>query len=186
MRKTKISLACLALLATLALPATTSAQSIYAGGGANFTTGDYGDVADTGWLGVLGLLIPVGGDAVAVGVEGLYGQNGFSSEFESLGVSGNWKGYGVMGIVDISFGDPDGVSPYVFAGAGLLVTDASVVRGDGTEGTDAANDFGYEGGAGLAFPLGGNVLGWIEGRYVGSDIQKYFGLLAGLAIGLGS
>ena len=141
--------------------------TVYFGGGVGSATGDLGDVTDPGFLGVAGLLFPVGGGSISIGGEGFYGSLGGTDVDDSL------KLYGAMGIIDVSFGDSDGVSPYVFAGAGLLVGDTD---------EDSESQFGYEGGIGLALPLGG-VSAWVEGRYMGSKDLDLIAFLVGLAIG---
>ncbi len=178
MMKRVSSLAAVALL-VLALPA--SAQ-FYVGGGWTSPTGNYSDVANSGWMGAAGYLFGLGDGPIALGVEGFYGSN---SAVECLEVciqpvpfSGVDKinMYGFMGVADVSFGDADGLSPYLFGGGGLLVGD----QGDDPAGSQS--NFGYEGGLGLSFPIG-SIRGWIEGRYMGSSGVKLFGILGGIAVG---
>ena len=170
MSKRVLSFLAVATCLAFATPATAQDGGVivYFGGGVGVATGDLGDETDPGFLGVAGLLFPVGGGSISLGGEGFYGSLGGTDVDDSL------KLYGAMGIIDISFGDSDSVSPYVFAGAGLLV-------GDTDEGS-SESQFGYEGGVGLAFPLGG-VSAWVEGRYMGSEDLDLIAFLAGLAIG---
>lgn len=171
-----------AVLSFLALPTTTQAQTafLWAGGGVTFGTGEYGDNTDAGWMGTAGVGVNIGESGAAVFGEGMYGQNGIADVDESV------KLFGAMGGIMYRVGDPAAVGPYVFGGAGLLVLDA--------EGADSQSNFGYEFGAGLDIPLGGNVGVWVEGRYVGSTgadeameevNANVFGILAGVGVGLG-
>ena len=58
-----------------------SAQTIiYVGGGATFPTGDFGDLANTGWQAIGGVLFPVGPEGLMVGADAFYGQNNHKDE----------------------------------------------------------------------------------------------------------
>jgi len=172
----KRSVLFLAAFAVLAFAIPAQAQTtLYIGAGGSFPTGDYGDFHDTGWVGTAGALFGVG-TGLSLGAEFFYGQNNFTSEADSDAKTTPW---GFMGIVDYAFGEPGAIRPYLFGGLGLMIHRFSA--GDFSE---SSTEFGYEFGAGLAFPIGATSSIYAEGRYMGSDGAKYFGALAGFAFDL--
>jgi opacity protein-like surface antigen len=180
----KRSVLILAAFAFLAFAIPAQAQTtLYIGAGGSFPTGDFADYANTGWMGVGGVVFGLGDGGFGVGGEVFYGQNNHGTdEFE---LDSKTTPYGIMAIADYTFGSPDGLQPYVFGGAGLMVHKFS---GDGFE-SDSESGFGYQFGAGLSFNFGL----FIEGRYMGSsnmgegdfaEATTYFGALAGWAFSL--
>lgn len=165
------------LLMALALPLTANAQSVFVLAGLSSPTGDYGDIADTGWLGAVGVTFPVGEAGLWAGAEGLYGQNGFANSDE------NAKLFSAMGILGYDIQTQSSVSPYVFGGLGLM----SLSNGDSESG------FGWQLGGGVGFETGGNVSPFVEARYQSASIGdeptdltvSVFGIEAGVSIGLG-
>ncbi len=165
--------AILALVSLLA-PSPGAAQYLYFGGGATFPTGDYGDYADTGWLGVAALLVSVGDSGAWWQVEGFFGQNNHNDvEGDKTNPLGAMVGAGMR------FHDAGTAGLYAFGQAGLLVHRYS----SDTEDSESDTKLGYGLGAGLDFPLSG-VLGWVEGRFMGSEYTKFFGIVAGVSIDL--
>lgn len=174
--RTLLSLAAAAMF--LMVPSGLVAQNIFVGGGLSLPTGEFGDYADTGWLGVAGMLFPVGDAGLHFGFEGFYGQNNHTDvDGDKTNVSG------LMGVIEYDFGDPDAVGFYIFGGAGWMrhkfTTDTA---GGDASATD--NNFGYEGGAGVGVPVGGSTSVWVEGRYMGSSGTNFVGIMAGLSFGL--
>ena len=169
----KRSVLFLAAFAFLAFAIPAQAQTtLYIGAGASFPTSDFGDYANTGWMGTAGALFGAG--PVGVGAEFFYGQNNHKDEV-SLADDAKTTPWGFMGIVDYAFGQPDKIRPYVFGGLGVLIHKYSA---GGI--SESETQFGYQAGAGLSFPLGI----YVEGRYMGSEDTKYFGALAGFAFDL--
>jgi opacity protein-like surface antigen len=121
-------------------------------------------------MGTAGALFGAG--PVGVGAEFFYGQNNYSVDGDGDAKTTPW---GFMGIVDYAFGQPDKIRPYVFGGLGVMIHRFSAGGESASE-----TEFGYQAGAGLAFPLGI----YVEGRYMGSEGAKYFGALAGFAFDL--
>lgn len=156
-------------VALFILPASASAQSIFVGAGITIPVSDYGDAADTGWLGIAGVTVDIGEDGLWVYGEGQYGQNGVTDDSE------NWKVYGAMGGVGYAFDAGESFGIYVFGGAGLL----ALKLGD-----DSESKFGYEGGAGVDIPIADSFGLWVEGRYMGSSDVNLFGVVAGVGIDL--
>lgn len=175
MRKTLSAVATLLFL--LAAPAAVVGQGIFVGGGVTFPTGDFKDVdgADTGWLATAGFSFDVGDAGLSAGVEGFYGENKHDTDGDKT------NPYGAMGFLLYRAGNPETVGPYAFGGAGILVHKFS---SDTTEDSTKTN-FGYEFGAGLDIPVGSNVGVWLEGRYMGSSDTNFFGIIAGLGLGVG-
>jgi hypothetical protein len=173
MRKTLSAVATLLFL--LAAPSTVFGQGIFVGGGVTIPTGDFGDFADTGWMAIGGFSFDVGDGGVSAGLEGFYGENKHDTEGDKT------NPYGAMAFLLYRAGNPESVGPYLYGGAGILIHKFS---SDTSEGGSDTN-FGYEFGAGLDFPFGDNVGGWLEGRYMGSTDTTLFGILAGLGFGVG-
>lgn len=168
-----------ALLSALALAVPTLAQaqaSIYVGPGVLLPVGDFGDVADAGWMAVGGFFVPVGSGNIAVGAEGFYGSASGVDDGPSTDV------YGALGTIGLAFGEAGSVRPFVFGGAGIIGADVDLGE---TEVDASDTSFGYEAGAGLSIPAGERFGIFIEGRYMGSSDLDMLGVVAGVGIGLG-
>ena len=184
----KRSVLFLAAFATMAFAIPAQAQTtLYVGAGGSFPTGDFGEYAETGWMGAVGALFAVG--PVGLGAEFFYGQNGHKDE-ASFFENEKTTPYGFMAIVDYSFGQAGAIQPYVFGGLGIMWHKFS---GDGID-SESESGFGYQFGAGVAFPIGATSSLFAEGRYLGSsemgegefaETTNYFGLLAGFAFTVG-
>lgn len=179
----KKSVGFLAVLAMLGFVVPTQADAqttLYISGGGSFPTGNFGDIANTGWMIAGGAIFDVGTSGLGAGIEGFYGQNNHS--YQLLDLNEKTSPYGVMAILDYAFGTGEGISPYVFGGAGLLVHRFS---SDATEST-SDSQFGYQFGAGLGLPIAATTSIYLEGRFMGSSDTNYFALLAGFAFELGN
>lgn len=183
----KKSVGLLAALAFLgfALPTQADAQTtLYLGAGGSFPTGDFGEYANTGWMGAGGALFAIGDSGFGVGGEVFYGQNNHKDE-QSFFENEKTAVYGLMAIADYVFGTEGKIRPYVFGGAGVLVHRFSA---DGVD-SESESGFGYQVGAGLGFPVGL----FVEGRFMGSsamgegdfsETTTFFAALVGWAFGL--
>jgi len=179
MKKCVFPLLALLAAATLMTPQAASAQGVYFGAGATFPTGDYGDYAKTGYIGVAGVSFSVGPEGLSIFGEGFYGQNSHSD------VDGDKTyPYGAMGglLYDLTPGAMGGI--YVFGQAGFLVHKYSSDESEG--GSDTG--FGFGGGAGYGFPLGDTEI-FLEGRYMQGNFDDgntaFFGIVGGVALALG-
>lgn len=169
------------LLMLSAAPGSVFGQGIFAGGGVTIPTGDFGDFADTGWIASAGFSFDVGDAGLSAGVEGFYGENKHDADVSGVADGDKTNPYGAMGFLLYRAGDPESVGPYFYGGAGLMVHKFSPATGEG----DSETNFGYEAGAGLDFPFADNVGAWVEGRFMGSSDTNFFGIVAGLGLGLG-
>ena len=185
--RTLLSLAAAALFMTV--PTALFAQNIFVGGGITFPTGEFGDYAESGWVGVAGVLFPVGEGGLNVGVEGFYGQNNHMDANGAKIDGDKTNPYGAMAVLEYDIGSGDGIGAYIFGGAGLLIhkcsTDGTSCTEDGSAGGTSDSNFGYEAGAGVGIPVGGSTSIWVEGRYMGASGTNIFGILAGLGFGIG-
>jgi len=173
----KRSVLFLAAFAFLACAIPAQAQTtLYIGAGGSFPTGDFGELSNTGWMGVGGVVFGLGDSGFGVGGEVFYGQNNTKDEFSPLYGDSKTSPYGIMAIADYEFGSLDGLQPYLFGGLGLMIHRFS---SDNFE-SDSESQFGYQFGAGLSFNFGL----FVEGRYMGSSDAQYFGALAGWAFSL--
>ena len=177
MKKRSVFLLTAFALMAFAIPVQAQ-TTLYIGGGGSFPTGDFGDVANTGWMATAGALFGVGTPGLGIGAEFFYGQNNHKDEV-SLSEDAKTTPWGFMGILDYSFGEAGAIQPYLFGGLGVLIHKFSSAGF-----SESSTEFGYEFGAGLAFPIGATSSIYAEGRYVGSDLAKYFAALAGFAFEL--
>ncbi len=168
-----------------AAPAATQAQFVFVGGGVTVPTSDYGDYANTGWIGTVGIGFPIGAAGLSVMAEGLYGQNNHDTAVAGVVDGDKTNLYGGMAELEYRAGDPDRIGPYFFGGGGILVHKFSPATGTG----DSSSGFGYVFGAGLDVPVGSSVGVWFEGRYLGASIDSsttaVFGVLAGIGFDIG-
>lgn len=180
-RRALVALAAVAVMA-FALPQAANAQSVYVLAGLGAPTGDYGDIADAGWLGAGGVTLPLGEAGAWAGAEALYANNGFASD----AADGSFKIFSAMGVLGYDIPTESSVAPYVFGGAGLM----TLSNGDSESG------FGWQLGGGVAFTGDSNISPFLEGRYQsaslgdedeGTDFTvSFFGIEGGVSIGIGN
>lgn len=166
MRRSLFVLLAAAFAAAISLPEHAEAQyrpwEISIGGGPSFPTGDFSDVAGTGYhvQGSVGFdlpLLPFGLRADLL--------------WQELDDQDDWFRQ-VGGLANATFGLPlIFIQPYALVGAGVIRTSApDVVHGDHTH-SASSTDVGFNAGVGLDFPFVG-LGGFIEARYLnvfGSD-----------------
>jgi len=151
----------LALAATL-WPAGASAQVVLSlAGGVTVPTSDYGDYANTGWLGHADIGFPVGENGLSVGASGYYGSNNHETDGDKTNL------YGGLGWVGYTFETGASVMPTVWGMAGSLTHSYKSDTTPSAEGSDTG--FAFGGGAGLGFPLGG-VTGRVQAWYLTASI----------------
>jgi hypothetical protein len=151
-----------ALAAGAALALTAAAAqaqvSVGVGGGVTIPTGDFGDVAKTGWHGLanVGYSMPSG-----LGVRGdfYYGQNSFD------GVSGKTKLAGGFGNLLYNFSGAGTVHPYVLGSIGFMNAKGEATAG-GITASASETKIAFGGGAGIKFKAGTDSNIFVEGRYI--------------------
>ena len=157
-----------AALFALSGPEDSFAQAnVFLGGGATFPVSDFGELANTGWQGWGGVLVPVGDAGISVGAEGFYGSNNHE-------IDGNkTKLYGGLGLVGMQWGDPEGLQPAVFGGLGLMkrsfTSDAIPIL------DSSATSLAWGGGAGVGYPIGG-VSGFLGASYTSGTGDENFAI----------
>lgn len=149
MRRTVLGTIAIVLALALAIPTSASAQaSFLVGGAVTVPTQDFGDVANTGWMGFGGLLFPVGEGQFSAGVEGYYGRNGHEAEGNRTDL------YGAMALGSVAMGEPDAPTQgFVFGGLGSMTQ--SFKSEDFPEAEDSETSLAAQVGAGASFALGG-------------------------------
>jgi hypothetical protein len=163
-------------------PAPTAAQiTVFIDGGATIPTGDYGDYANTGWMGSAGVTVPVGESGLFVAGTGFYGSNNHSDiDGDKTNLLG---GVGSLGYAIASDGS---MMPYVFGSVGFMQHSYKSDTYPDLE--DSVSGLAFGGGAGVSFPLGG-INGNVQGAYImGSgdiDGTQFFSIGAGIGIPLG-
>ena len=152
----------------LSTPVDSSAQgTVFLGGGATFPVSDYGELANTGWQGWGGVLVPVSDVGISLGVEGFYGQNSHETDGNKTSL------YGGLALVGYEFGDPEALTPTVFGGVGYM---RRSFKSESTPALDnGSSSFAWGGGAGVGFPLGG-VKGFAGGTYTSGTGDENFGV----------
>jgi len=147
--------------AALITPGGASAQaSIFVGGGPTFPMSDYGDYANTGYVGFAGVNFAVsGGFGISAG--GYFGSNSHDEAVDTEpGAKTNL--YGVLAGAGYSFATGGSLMPSVFGLVGSMThsykTDAGTLDGSDTK-------IAFGGGAELGFPLGG-LDGFVNGWYL--------------------
>jgi hypothetical protein len=163
------------------VPSSVVAQTaIFVMGGLTVPTGDYGELANAGWMAQAGAMFSVA-PAVAVGVGGLYGMN--SHESPPDGDKTNL--YGGLGIVQYTFVGA-AVTPYVYGGAGFITHSYKSEAFPAAEGSSSG--LAATAGAGLDLPLGGQT-GFVEAEYLTGfgdvDGTDLFVVSAGVAFAVG-
>lgn len=179
--KALVTVAVVGLLALMGTSNSLSAQMLFLGGGVTSPTSDYGEYAKTGYLLMVGGTVPVGQGGVSIGIDAFYGQNSHEA------VDGDKTNpYAVLAMLDYSFSGPDAdATVYVLVEGGIMWHKYS----SDTFPEDSESGFGYGAAVGYAFPLGG-VQGWVEGRFNNASLSDentaFYGLVAGISIGLGN
>jgi len=178
MRKCVLLLSILFCGAALSTPQQASAQGVYWGAGVTIPTGDFGDYAKTGYMGVAGISFDMGPEGLSAFGEGFFGQNSHETEGDKT------YPYGAMGglLYDLAPAGAGGL--YFFGQLGLMVHKYSSDEFEG----DSETGLGFGGGAGYGFPLGDTEL-FVEGRYMHGSFDygdtSFFGIVGGVSLNLG-
>lgn len=178
MRKCVLPLLALVLGLMLSMPGSARAQGIYWGAGLTIPTGDYGDYAKTGYMGVAGVSFDLGPAGLSVFGEGFYGQNSHDYGDDKTNPYGAMAGL----LYDLA---PEQVGgPYVFGQAGVMVHKYS----SSEFGDDSQSGLGMGLGGGYGIPVGDTEI-FFEGRWMYGSFDEgstsFLGVVAGVALSLG-
>jgi hypothetical protein len=167
------------LLGVLAVSSVANAQKpfVFFGGGLTVPTGDFGNVAKTGWMGTGGIGIPAGTQGLVLAAEGYFGTN----DWDPPTLAESTDLIAGLGTIGYSISQASKVHPYVLGGVGFLSAKTKTATTSTTE-----TEFAFTGAAGLVFSLSPTVGLWVEGRYVHAGDTRFFPVLAGLYIQLGN
>jgi len=173
----------LALVAAVAVSSPASAQYIFFGGGPTIPSGDYGDIAKTGYMISAGFGVDIGKKGLFLEAELGRGTNTHENTGQANSKTNVISAFGALGW---SFGAAEKkVRPYLLAGAGLVAhqfrTDAEPPLGEGTE-----SKFGATGAGGISIRVQEKMSFWLEGRYIGSSGTNHIAALIGLTLNLGN
>ena len=152
MRRSAVALC--AVLLTFGFTTPASAQAyLFGGGGYSVPASSFSDIADAGWMGTAGLLLPLG-EGFLVGGQGYYGRNNHRT------IDGARTDLmGAMGVAYRTFGAPDGPTPFATVGAGYL---RAKFQYSGSSVADSG--LAASAGIGLQVPLG-SLRGFLSGAY---------------------
>jgi hypothetical protein len=157
-----------------------SAQpSVHVGAALTVPWGDFGDYANTGRLGVVGAIQPIGGAGVTLGGQAFYGQNTHEVEGERTNL------LGAVLMASWSFTRWSRAGPVVFGGAGVV---SRRHRSDPLpELNHNRSGMLLAGGLGYPFPLGrvsGFLAGAISQGFGGAESTMLIGVGAGVSFPL--
>jgi opacity protein-like surface antigen len=130
---------------------------LFVAGGANIPMGDFGDLADAGWMIGGGVLAAVGAQGLWLGAEGMYASNSYKDTDDA-----DFQLVGGGGMVGLTFNRGARISPYVFGSAGVL----SVKVDAGESSSESESEFAWGGGAGLAMTMSPRATLFASGRYI--------------------
>ena len=169
----------IAALATALMAEPVSAQSrvgYFIGAGSLSPTGRFGEFAKGGWMGAIGLSVPLGQSRWSLQPTVFYGH---ASHEGSDGDASNIPGV-AMGVgYALSTG---GVMPYISAVSGILQHSFAGGGIGPTPGTDTQVLLGL--GGGLGFGLGGTML-FLDARYTHAENTRFMTFSVGLGFGGG-
>jgi opacity protein-like surface antigen len=154
----------------IATPAQAQKPFVFFGGGVSIPMSDYADGVKTGWAAQAGIGIDIGTKGLWADIEAGYGSNS-----HEVG-SGNTKLLSGLAVLGYTVSPGASVSPYLLGGLGFVRAKSGAL---------SETNFAYTGGAGLGFRVSPKTLFYVEGRYMGGDVQ-FIPIMAGLSISFGS
>jgi outer membrane protein with beta-barrel domain len=168
--KIKAAILGVALIVMTAGAANAGSWWIGGHGGVGFPTGDYGNVASTGWnLGLTGTNMVnenwgFGGD---LGYHSWGGSNDMNAVAETLygpGSSWSWSAIQATGHATYAFSTTSNVKPFAHMGLGLYSISAKLDSPSGNA-TDSQSKLGFNLGGGVNFATHGNRTWGFDGTY---------------------
>ena len=158
----------LAAFAIVAAAATSTAQAqvgFNVGGGLSMPLGDFGDQADMGFHGLVGVTFQPASLPVGVRVDGMYHMWGGSEDaFGDLDVGTRAIVGTANAVYTFQTAETSTFHPYLIGGLGLYNT--ALTGDDVPDGfDDSSTDFGINAGAGFNFSAGESLGLFVEGRF---------------------
>jgi hypothetical protein len=135
---------------------------LFAGAGPSIPVGDFGDVAELGWMAGAGVLAVVGQSGLWLGAEGQIGRNSFK-DYDT----GNWELLGGGGLLGYTIPSAARARPYVFGSVGVLSLKASA----GSVSSDSESGLSLGAGAGVTFSLNESASLFASGRFLSAKID---------------
>jgi opacity protein-like surface antigen len=159
------SVACLAISTALAsAPVHAQGAEFSLGGGATIPLGNFGDVAKTGWNGLVGVSFTPPTLPLGFQVDGMYQRLGVDGGGLDLDATNQIIQGTANAIYKFKTAETSPVRPYLIGGVGVYnfktVGDDADLFGDG----DSSTDFGINLGAGFDFKLS-SIGAFVEGRF---------------------
>jgi hypothetical protein len=171
MSRSVVAVALFSGIVLSATPAFAQGLNLWVGGAAAVPMSDSKDVMKTGWLGNVGLGIPIKAvRGLGIGVDGFWGKA------DSKIVDNSITMYMVTGSLGYTLMPEAAIKPYVFVGGGVL--------GTKLEGTDSQSDGSFQVGGGLSLKLTEKIELWGDVRYTTAGSGSTRTTLLPIAIGL--
>ncbi len=167
MRSLSKGVAVLALGMVLGTPALHAQGAEFSlGGGATIPLGTFGDVAKTGYHGLVGISFAPSSFPLGIQIDGMYDR---LKQEASVGTRTNQILQGTANLIyKFKTSEDSKFRPYLIGGVGIYnfkLVSGSNVAGPGVGNTgNTGTDFGLNGGAGFDFKAGGAGL-FLEGRF---------------------
>lgn len=174
-------LAALTLLGAVTLPVSNLAAQRrvvpFFGGGMAAGNGDLSDDTDSGWLGFVGLDVPLGlTPGLSVGVTASYAHIPYTGSFsEAMNIPGLFGEVGYVIAERSSFP----IKPFLRGGVGVEVHKYD--PGSTTFRESSETGLSFTGGGGFQFPVGATTI-FAGAQYVSNGDEGYLALHAGLAL----
>lgn len=157
------------------------------GGGVSLPLGDFGDQADLGFHGLVGVSFQPANLPVGIRVDGMYHMWGGSEDvFGDADVNARAIAGTANAVYTFQTAETSTFHPYLIGGLGLYNT---ALTGDDVpdEFDDSTTDFGINAGAGFNFAAGESLNLFVEGRFHnvftdGSDV-KFIPITVGVRFG---
>lgn len=181
MKRSVVAAIVLIVLGILQPERASSQISIDVSVGTTVPTDAFGEIAKVGWIGLLGVAMPVGDAGLSVGARGFFGSNGHerpSGDSSDL--------FGAFGEVEFALPTDGSLLPYVFSGLGIMTRSYRSESYPALE--SRRSGLALRIGAGVEFPLRslhGIVDAWWLTGSGDLDGTQLFGLTLGVGFPVG-
>ena len=181
--KLKSAILAVSMLAFGAGMAHAGSLSLGLNGGAGMPTGDFGDVASTGWNVGVNATNQVN-EKWGIGADLGYHSWGAKEEVLSPGQDLSFSAIQGTGFAVMRFPTSGSATPYVKFGAGMYNVG---FKSQNPDGDDSSSDFGFNFGAGMNFATQGNMSWGLGGAYhiINTDVTDTNMFTLGLNVNFG-